>query len=646
MSVIFGTWNFEGRRRSPEYLDQVHASLSPYGPDGFHSYSDEEVSIGYHAFHTTRDSYPESQPLVTKSGLVVAWDGRLDNREELIAQCRDTLPNDSADVCIVAAAYERWGTECFGRIIGDWALSAWDPAHRSLILAKDPVGPQQLYYSLGPDALNWSTVLDPLVLYAGTAFLLDEEYIAGCLSLFPASHLTPYAGIQSVPSSTFVRFQNGSRTVTKYWDFDPSKQIRHKSDADYEDHFRTVFAEAVRRRLRSHAPVLAELSGGMDSSSIVCMAHQEISRKASDTTRLDTLSYFDDSEPGWNEYPYFTKVEEKLGRVGCHIDVSSHQAFQFAVQTNRFAATPTSGGGTSRASQQFAEYVESKGHRVVLSGIGGDEVTGGVPTPTPELENLLIAGQFRALARQLKVWALNKRQPWFYLFFEAARGFLPSAIAGTPENYCPVVWLNPHFARKHRLALSGYRPRLKVFGPVPSFQENLFALEVLRRQLASTSLATQPPYEKRYPYLDRDLLEFLYAIPREQLVRPGQRRSLMRRALVGIVPAEILDRKRKAVVSRGPTAAISAHWADLVALTQEMVTSSLGIVAAKDFINALENARRGREVPIVPLFRTVAIERWLRNMVHEHRLRTRLDQPAGTHFETGRIGTESTVIVK
>ena len=107
----------------------------------------------------------------------------------------------------------------------------------------------------------------------------------------------------------------------------------------------------------------------------------------------------------------------------------------------------------------------------------------------------------------------------------------------------------------------------------------------------------------------------------------------MRRALAGIVPAEILDRKRKAVVARGPTVAISEQWADLVALTQQMVTSSLGIVAAKDFIDALENARRGREVPIVPLLRTLAIERWLKNMDHQHRLQTLLDRPAGTDFE-------------
>jgi asparagine synthase len=89
-------------------------------------------------------------------------------------------------------------------------------------------------------------------------------------------------------------------------------------------------------------------------------------------------------------------------------------------------------------------------------------------------------------------------------------------------------------------------PEARVFGPLPSFQMNLDALNGLRSQLGCSSLSSAPRYEKRYPYLDRDLLEFVYAIPREQLVRPGQRRSLMRRALIGIVPDVILQRKRKA----------------------------------------------------------------------------------------------------
>jgi|SRR6266480_2909100 len=99
--------------------------------------------------------------------------------------------------------------------------------------------------------------------------------------------------------------------------------------------------------------------------------------------------------------------------------------------------------------------------------------------------------------------------------------------------------------------------RLSVFGPRPSFQANLNTLANLRRQINVNNLSKVACFEKRYPYLDRGLLEFVYSIPREQLVRPGQRRSLMRRALVGIVPKEILERRRKAFFVKKPVTRIA-----------------------------------------------------------------------------------------
>ena len=245
----------------------------------------------------------------------------------------------------------------------------------------------------------------------------------------------------------------------------------------------------------------------------------------------------------------------------------------------------------------------------------------------------------------MKAWALNQRRPWFYLFFEAVRGFFPSAIVGVPKSYRPVPWLNPHFTRRHRQALSGHHARLKVFGPTPSFQENLFALEVLRRQMACSVLPTEPRYEKRYPYLDRDLLEFLYAIPREQLVRPGQRRSLMRRALAGIVPPEF-NLGRKATVARGPTAIIASQWPDVVEITKQMVTSSLGIVTARDFIAALENARRGREVRSCPCFAHSPSKDGSEICSTISARKPWLDQPADPHVEGQRIAAPSTLAFK
>jgi asparagine synthase (glutamine-hydrolysing) len=616
MSIIFGRWNFDGEPPETGYIDKVRSTLAPYSPDESHAYFGAGISILYHAFHTTRESRLEPQPLVARSGSVLTWDGRLDNRDELLAQLKEPVSRDRADVSIVAAAYERWDTQCFAKLVGDWALSVWNPRDRSLTLARDPIGPRHLYYTFDKSQVTWSTILDPLVLFAGRSFVLSEEYIAGWFSFFPAAHLTPYSDIHSVPPASFLRMEARRQTLQKYWTFNPEKRISCRTDAEYEDHFRVVFAESVRRRLRSDAPILAELSGGMDSSSIVCMADTLAAHGPTDIPRIDTVSYYDDSEPNWNERPYFTKVEEKRGRKGFHINAHAHASLLPEYDRARFPATPSSALQASETHLQFAEYLGAEGNRVVLSGFAGDEVLGGVPTPIPELADLLTRGCLGEFGKQIVRWALANRTPVLHLLGQTARLFLPTGMVASPHHKRPPTWLHPHFVKENRSALSGYATRLRLFGPLPTFQENLVTLDGLRRQLACFVLPSDPPHEKRYPCLDRDLLEFVYAIPREQLLRPGQRRSLMRRSLIGIVPYEILNRKRKAFVTRGPRIAVSSEWDLLVQMTQQMVAGSLRIVDPNLFRGALEDSRHNTKAQIMPLMRTAVIEQWLTSISH------------------------------
>jgi asparagine synthase (glutamine-hydrolysing) len=626
VSVQFGRCNFDGRPADREYFARAEGMLAPYGPDARGTYIKESVGILFRAFHTTKESRSEGQPHITHSGTALTWDGRLDNRAELIRQLRNVPTIGSNDVAIVAAAYEEWGKDCFGKLIGDWALSIWDANTRSLILAKDFIGTRHLYYLVEKNQVTWSTLLDPLVLLAGKTFALCEEYIAGWLSYFPATHLTPYVGIQSVPPSSSVFLRPGKHTVQRYWDFDPDNRIRYRTDAEYEEHFRTVFAEAVQRRLRSDKPVLAELSGGMDSSSIVCMADTVIARGAAETPRLDTLSYYNDSEPNWNERPYFTKVEEKRGRTGCHIDVSSQASLIFEYEQGRFPATPGSGAQPSDIVKKLFDCLATGGNNVLLSGIGGDEVLGGVPTPIPELADLLTAGKFHRLAHQLVAWALAKRKPVLYLLSETIKAFFPIRVVGVRKSNRSAPWLCADFLRRQRWILQGYENRLKVFGPLPSFQDNLNTLDALRRQLACPTPPSRPTYEKRYPFLDRDLLEFLYSIPREQLVRPNHRRSLMRRSLSGIVPDEVLQRKRKAFVDRALVVSVASEWPRLLKHAQHLLLTRMGLVDPGGLATALQSVRRGDDFPLVLLMRTFGIENWMRTLVRWNVLSTGLDQ--------------------
>jgi len=148
MSVQFGKCNFDGRPMDPEDLAEVRPMLAQYGPDGEGYIRKDNLAVLYQAFHTTNESRREVQPHVTASGAVLTWDGRLDNREELIGLLADKTSASSGDLDIVAAAYERWGTDSFAKLVGDWAISIWDAEDRSLILAKDSIGTRHLYYSV------------------------------------------------------------------------------------------------------------------------------------------------------------------------------------------------------------------------------------------------------------------------------------------------------------------------------------------------------------------------------------------------------------------------------------------------------------------------------------------------------------------
>ncbi len=615
MSAQFGRWNIDGRPLDPDYLTPAEGILAPYGPDTRASYAKGEIAILFRALHTTLESRQETGSHVLTSGSILTWDGRLDNRAELLCELKEVSSAEATDAVIVAAAYKAHGTGCFAKLIGDWALSIWEPGSRSLILAKDPVGTRPLYYSFDKNGVTWSSILDPLVLLAGKSFTLEEEYLAGWLAFFPAAHLTPYAGVHSVPPSCFVRLTPERRSVSMYWDFDPSLKIRYGSDRDYEEHFRQVFALSVRRRLRSTAPVLAELSGGMDSSSIVCMADALLSRGDAETPLLDTISYYNDSEPNWNERPYFSKVEEKRGRAGCHIDVASQDFNLSAVDDSRFIATPGTCIPPTKPAREFRAHLAAHGYRVLLSGVGGDEFTGGVPTPVPELADLFASAHFGKLVRRLKVWALAKRQPWLRLLHDTAFLFLPPWAFGTPLHKAPPVWLHRDFVNRNRSALGGYAKRLKFFGPLPTFQENLASLDNLRRQLACQIPPSEPPYEKRYPYLDRTLLEFLCAIPREQLVRPGQRRSLMRRSLAEIVPAEILERKRKAYVARAPLLGLARA---LPLLERELpFGQAAGIFDSHKLAASVKKAMQGGDTSIIALQRILLLEGWLARLASQ-----------------------------
>src|SRR6267378_358623 len=613
MSAQAGIWNFDGQPVDEGFLGKLGLAIEPYGPDLGSTYINGWIGIVYRAFHTTPESHLERQPYVTARGTIITWDGRLDNRDELIPQLSEELTADRTDVALIAAAFERWGTDCFRRLIGDWAMSVWRPLERDLIFACDYMAIRHIFYYPKKDCISWSTDLAPLVLLSGDKFHIDDDYIAGYFGHDPDAHLTPYREICEVPPGQFVRVRSdGIISVHRYWVFSAKGRIRYRNDSEYEEHFRHVFRQSVRRRLRADAPILAELSGGLDSSSIVCMADDIIAKEGAPTPRLDTLSYYDKTEPRGDDWMFFPKIEEKRGRVGAHIDASKLGSSPASLDYSEFSALPGYFGAARQLDVERADVVRRGGYKAVLSGMGGDEFLGGIPDPCAHLADLIVQFKFVTLAKQLMAWSLVKRKPWIRLLWQSLVALFPASLGQYFAGQARVErWIERDFAKRTKLTIRLLGSYQKSGFCLPTRRSLLGGILLMANKLAKSKLRVVTLEEDRFPYLDQNLIEFILCVPASQLLRPGERRSLMRRSLVGIVPQEILARRTKQVGARTPLVALEKVGNELQAAADSSMSASLGYIDSEQCREAVKAARIGKTVHIIRLLKTVSLEFWL-----------------------------------
>ena len=452
------------------------------------------------------------------------------------------------------------------------------------------------------------------MLLADHKFHIDDDYIAGFLANDADAHLTPYHEIREVPPGQFIRIGGGGVLVERYWRF-RRLSTRYKTDAEYEEHFRHVFRQSVLCRLRSDSPVIAELSGGLDSSSIVCIAGDLLAEKGAQAPRLDTLSYYDQTEPDGDDWRYFPKVEEKQGKCGHHIDASKLGTSPASLESSLFEPLPGYLGNGRSLDAERGDIIRNGGYRVVLSGIGGDEFLGGIPDPRAQLADLIFQFRLASLARELIRWGLVKRRPWIHLLWESLVTLLPVALGQHLLKLAKVEpWIERDFANRTKLAI-----RLvdvsEHFGLwLPTRRSYVGGALLMANRMAKLTPPASTIEEGRYPYLDRPLLEFIFSIPASQLLRPGERRSLMRRALSGSVPQDILSRRTKGTSTRTPVIALEKVWDQLQSAFISPICSQQGYINRNAFVAHLDAARNGKAVHIARMLKTISLEFWLRDL--------------------------------
>ncbi|HEX3185687.1 MAG TPA: asparagine synthase-related protein [Pyrinomonadaceae bacterium] len=609
MSALAGILNLNGAPVDPRLLAEFGRRLANQGPDGGGQRQTGTIGIVFRANHADRESKLERQPLVSTNGHILTWDGRLDNRSALITQLRDYVDRSATDVEIVMASYSKWPTDFVARLIGDFALSLWDPATRTLLLARDAFGTRPIYYHANPQRIVWSSDLGSILDLGWLATEVDREYVASFLNSSPDLELTAYKNIHAVPPGFVLLVRDGHIEKREFWRPSIEPEIRYRSDSEYEDHFRELFREAVRCRLRSDAPVWAELSGGLDSSSIVCMADQIIASGEAESTQLETVSYVYDNSAASDERKFIGEVEASRARAGHHFHEDESVGrfldlnFDSIVRANptyRFIARH----------DWVRAQMQQTGSKVLLSGVAGDNLLWSSAEVSPELADLLVQMRLPSLHRQLRRWSRATRTSYAGTLWR--RAILPSLPARFTSPSAASTLMHPQFAKQIELVERSTHESDVRDVELPSARVQARMLSSAIRAVASCYYRDRVATEYRFPFLHRPLVEFLLAIPIEQKLRPGESRSLQRRALKHVLPTAILTRRGKRWSNEALCRTLANNWREVEWLFREPRVCEYGFVDARAFAETAKRIQHGLQSVNGELVGVLSVELWLR----------------------------------
>lgn len=553
MSGIVGIWNLDGRPVAPAILTSLSARLAHRGGDHYGQWINECAGFACHLLRVTPEAATETQPVVHPSGTTLVLDGRLDNRNEILAHLHDEpgITEQLPDSALMLALYRRDGERFVERLSGDFAAALYDPRQHTLLLARDALGVRPLYYTRIRNSFLFASEIKALLAHPGVVARPNDDMLACYVSSVRPkdSGATCFQDMYSLPPAHLAEVTPESLSVRQYWDFSVTEH-RLGSLQSYAEGFRHYFAQSVRRRLRSVMPVAVSVSGGLDSSSILCVAETLRRSNSGLAPALKGISYLSPAGSPSDEQTFLTDIERmydlSIARIpprtlgsmnGCEESVWHVEAPYLDQQWN-----------TLHSSLQTARQA---GARVMLTGHWGDQVL----FPQGYLVDLFQQGRWRELAAHLREFGRWMEDTNPRLFRERFRLDLIKHYA--PRALLPFLrllrgaqpaWYTGTLRRRARRQLLR-QPLLGTHLPTAHARSlydearsphHAFCLEWDNKVAAMHGL------EMAFPFLDRDLLSFLMSIPGEAQTCHGIPKGLLREALRGILPDTIVNRRWKA----------------------------------------------------------------------------------------------------
>jgi asparagine synthase (glutamine-hydrolysing) len=605
MSKLAGIFYFDFRPTTAEDEARVCAALEGPEQRSLRMYRGHGLVMGHAA--TVADSSRDNGRCVSSDGFICTWDGRLDNRADLLSELQFDCPHEASDSDCALQAYRNRGTSGFYDLIGDWSAAVWDEQTRTVVLASDYAGIRPLYYHHGRDRLLWSSCLSDLVRWTGLNEL-DEDYVASFLTQGSAANRTPYQGLHPVPSGYAVCASKDRIVRRAFWDPPYHRETKFKDERCYEERLKGLFQQAVSVRLAKRGPSCAELSGGLDSSSIVCMASQLTAPGSASRPDLMTFSYTHES---MKEERYFQEVERFCNCSGIHLQLED---YPFASANQVGNAAPSWWQPRFRELSRRMAKLDSS---VLLTGQFGDFLMGNTVDDSDQVADYLQNAQFLQAAREAFSWSQSLRVPIYSILWRALRTnysswAAPSIAQSTCDRYGRIDSLASDFRKRVALSDSDRDPELRWQAAPPGRRRRFRMMsDMLSARVLQVPEALQHT-SYTHPYAHRPLVEFMMTIPASVVCRPGEPRRLMRRTFAGLLPPAILRRKSKGAYHTAYRQALIPLASELLKRPADIRLVEYRYVDRNSFTDRLTRFAQGLDCNESQLRQLILFEFWLR----------------------------------